>query len=574
MGKLSSFFNLFKRNSLSQKNNSDKLTINEHENININLKDNDYNLNQIEGSKNINILKEQKGSNYVLNNTPINESDFLKLFKYDPIIDSSKTFNIETALNNNWDKIDTFSMNVNQQMEEKANKQFKQHNSINTIGWKRIASCNNYNTFGTFTIYNNYNTAQPNVFEVSAIKNYGNRASIIQTNATIGGDNIISKIRIIHDNTKAYLEIYYTKSVGNNIYVTLENFNGWVLLNVIEEGSIPSGYNVQELTIVDKGMSINDRPVATLVDLEEKADKDLLQFKNANFKLPADLPNSFPNGFSAFYGSAADWGVGVIGSNYGAIVETFKFSNGYSRQTISSTPAFPIKYRTSGTNNVWGAWKEIATSADMEHKADKNKTAYLQTARNFDTDQELITFLQTQVMEGQKNGRLLFYMPSAGFGGFLTWESDISATSTIFLNLRSHVTGNTYYRRLNVNDWIWIDSIWQEIATTEKIDITNRLVNGWITDGGHLALTICGKMANVTGRIKDGTRAKNTLIFTLPEGIRPRTYAIKTVTSHESQPKLVGSIRMDNNYPDIKVDNNYDFALATTYVLDFSFPII
>ena len=450
MGKLSNFFNLFKHNASSQ-SNDDKI-ISEHESIDINLKDNNYNSNQIEGNKDINMLKEQKG----LSVTPSNESDFLKLFKYDPITDSSKTFNIETALNNNWDKIDTFSMNVNQQMEEKANKQFKQHNGINTIGWKRIASCNNYNTFGTFTIYNNYNTAQPNVFEVSAIKNYGNRASIIQTNATIGGDNIISKIRIIHDNTKAYLEIYYTKSVGNNIYVTLENFNGWVLLNVIEEGSIPSGYNVQELTIVDKGMSINDRPVATLVDLEEKADKDLLQFKNANFKLPADLPNSYPNGFSAFYGSAADWGVGVIGSNYGAIVETFKFSNGYSRQTISSTPAFPIKYRTSGTNNVWGTWQEIATSADMEQITDKG---YVNAK------------VVTNLNDALENGKYKIIISGHGIitaGTYLvdTTKYDATASSQILRNVNVNGANTTYIRLYRAG----VETV-RLIATTEKINI-------------------------------------------------------------------------------------------------------
>lgn len=115
MGKLSNFFNLFKKNSLSQKNNSD-----ENENIKLNLKDSDCNLNKIDNNENIYILKEHKDSNYDLNNTSSNESDFLKLFKYDSISDSSKTFNIETALNNNWDKIDTFSTNISQQIEQKA----------------------------------------------------------------------------------------------------------------------------------------------------------------------------------------------------------------------------------------------------------------------------------------------------------------------------------------------------------------------------------------------------------------------------------------------------------------------
>ncbi len=30
----------------------------------------------------------------------------LKLFKYDPLTDGSQTFNVDTALNDNWDKVD------------------------------------------------------------------------------------------------------------------------------------------------------------------------------------------------------------------------------------------------------------------------------------------------------------------------------------------------------------------------------------------------------------------------------------------------------------------------------------
>lgn len=117
MGKLSNFLNLFKHNS---QNNSDKPMINEHENINFNFKHSDYDLNQTDSNENANLLKEVKINNYASSDKYSNESDFLNLFKYDPIIDSSKTFNIETALNNNWDKIDTFATNINHQMDFKA----------------------------------------------------------------------------------------------------------------------------------------------------------------------------------------------------------------------------------------------------------------------------------------------------------------------------------------------------------------------------------------------------------------------------------------------------------------------
>ncbi len=47
-------------------------------------------------------------------------SNFLKLFKYEPTIDAQNTFNIQTALNNNWDKVDNFAKDVSQQLEDKA----------------------------------------------------------------------------------------------------------------------------------------------------------------------------------------------------------------------------------------------------------------------------------------------------------------------------------------------------------------------------------------------------------------------------------------------------------------------
>ncbi len=144
MGKLSNFFNLFKRNSLSENNNiNDKSILNEHENVEFNLKDNDYNLNQIDINENINAPKELKISNYALNNTFSNESDFLKLFKYDSIADSSKTFNIETALNNNWDKVDNFAKDVSQEMEQKADKESPQFTGTPTINGNEIATVNN-----------------------------------------------------------------------------------------------------------------------------------------------------------------------------------------------------------------------------------------------------------------------------------------------------------------------------------------------------------------------------------------------------------------------------------------------
>ena len=49
-------------------------------------------------------------------------SNFLNLFKYEPTTDAQNTFNIQTALNDNWDKLDDFAENINEQLEGKADK--------------------------------------------------------------------------------------------------------------------------------------------------------------------------------------------------------------------------------------------------------------------------------------------------------------------------------------------------------------------------------------------------------------------------------------------------------------------
>lgn len=48
-------------------------------------------------------------------------TDFLKLFKYEAE-DETSTFNIETALNENWNKIDAEAKKVNEEMNKKVSK--------------------------------------------------------------------------------------------------------------------------------------------------------------------------------------------------------------------------------------------------------------------------------------------------------------------------------------------------------------------------------------------------------------------------------------------------------------------
>lgn len=78
-------------------------------------------------------------------------SNFLRLFKYEPTTDAQNTFNIQAALNDNWDKVDNFAVNVSQQMEQKAD---KTDNRLNTTNKDLALAINE-----TFQYANNGKTA-------------------------------------------------------------------------------------------------------------------------------------------------------------------------------------------------------------------------------------------------------------------------------------------------------------------------------------------------------------------------------------------------------------------------------
>lgn len=67
-------------------------------------------------------------------------TDFLKLFKYDPTQDGDSTFNLDTALNENWDRIDIDSKKkqddiekVKSSLEESTNKITNINDNLNNV---------------------------------------------------------------------------------------------------------------------------------------------------------------------------------------------------------------------------------------------------------------------------------------------------------------------------------------------------------------------------------------------------------------------------------------------------------
>ncbi len=113
----------------------------------------------------------------------------------------------------------------------------------------------------------------------------------------------------------------------------------------------------------------------------------------------------------------------------------------------------------------------------------------------------------------------------------------------------------------------------KQVATTEKVDISSCLLNNWINSHSSfpLTLTISGNQATINGYIKNGIATRNTTLFTLPDGILASASRFLPAYQHTS-PVITRTIRIDNNSPNIKIDNNYDWVDGE-YLLNFSFPI-
>jgi len=128
-------------------------------------------------------------------------SNFLKLFKYEPTTDAQNTFNIQTALNDNWDKVDTFAKGVSQQMEHKADKQWM------SSGWKVESD-----SPGT---YPNFSST---IFETTSVWNGLPSGAIVKTEK--GASNWEAIQWLSRDN---YKPLYYRVADG----VTINTWSEW-----------------------------------------------------------------------------------------------------------------------------------------------------------------------------------------------------------------------------------------------------------------------------------------------------------------------------------------------------------
>jgi len=117
-----------------------------------------------------------------------------------------------------------------------------------------------------------------------------------------------------------------------------------------------------------------------------------------------------------------------------------------------------------------------------------------------------------------------------------------------------------------------IDSnIKSHLAEYVSLNITNELMNGWVSQVSGLRLIKSPNTLTVHGNIKGGVVTKSTTIAILPEGIRPNTQYRVPVFCF-GNPAIV--VQM-NVFPDgrLTVDNNYDWPTAPSYYFNFTLPL-
>lgn len=148
-------------------------------------------------------------------------TNFLKLFKWDTKTDGSEKFNIDKALNENWDKIEANASDVNTALATKSDKKYA-NSYLSKAGWYRIAKINRGNSTAyaspIINLHTTWNATAPQgvIFIVTSMGSE-RKISILSSNTAYQ----FTKLRITYDKTNRidYVEAYYKLSNGNKTYV-------------------------------------------------------------------------------------------------------------------------------------------------------------------------------------------------------------------------------------------------------------------------------------------------------------------------------------------------------------------
>lgn len=176
-------------------------------------------------------------------------TNFLKLFKWDTKTDGSQKFNIDKALNENWDKIEENASNVNTALATKSDKKYAQR-YVSTAAWYRIAKIAFSSSNSLINLYSKYNNARPQGITFIVNDMYNEKRIILLSS---NKPNQFSKLRITTKDNIDYVEAYYNVSVGN--YVLVEVLDNNTAIQTLEfevaeeDETIIATYNLTEYDV-------------------------------------------------------------------------------------------------------------------------------------------------------------------------------------------------------------------------------------------------------------------------------------------------------------------------------------
>lgn len=149
-------------------------------------------------------------------------------------------------------------------------------------------------------------------------------------------------------------------------------------------------------------------------------------------------------------------------------------------------------------------------------------------------------------------------IPYAGAQGVLIHMGRDSRPSQI---ATSYANNSLYIRSKNGSNW----SSWNEIVTTNTIDLKNSLLNGW-TINGVINLTKKSNEIYLIGSIRNGTSTNGTSVLSIPAGYRPPSGRVLSCTWYSTasgNPAGVGLLRVTaDGYLRIDSEPPYTEALV------------
>lgn len=151
------------------------------------------------------------------------------------------------------------------------------------------------------------------------------------------------------------------------------------------------------------------------------------------------------------------------------------------------------------------------------------------------------------------NTRTVFRATST-FGG-LTSSVIVDTTIIGLLGIQVIYRANTQplkFRLVVGTNYTW--GVWQEVATTEKVDILSTdLRNGWIINSAMASITKNGNECNINLLLRGGTATANTVVMNIPINFRPtKEVNIDVIWYNSSFDNEVGLINIATN-GDVKI---------------------